>query len=85
MSNRKTAIFRLFASLYGTIAETIGLTIGGLLGVAYGLTTIFYQLVTGKEINSNGKIATAIQRLLQWPINLYIYAFTGKGRFQWLP
>jgi len=85
MGNRTTALLRLFAGFYGTIAETIGLFFGGTLGILYGLLTIFYQLITGKDINSDGKIPTAVQRLLQWPVNLYVYAFTGKGTFQWLP
>ena len=85
MGNRKTAVYRLFAGFYGSIAEAVGLTIGGLLGIGYGLLWICWQLLTGSDANTDGKIATAIQRLLQWPINLYIFAFTGKGTFQWLP
>lgn len=85
MGNRKIALFRFFAGFYASIAEAIGLTVGGILGIVYGFLWILWQLLTGNDANTDGKIATAIQRLLQWPINLYIFAFTGKGTFQWLP
>lgn len=85
MGHRKTAVYRLFAGFYASVAEVVGLTIGGIVGVVYGLLWILWQLLTGKEANTDGKIATAVQRLLQWPVILYIFAFTGKGSFQWFP
>lgn len=73
------------ALFYGGFAEVVGLGLGGALGLVYMVPSVCWQVVTGREPSGEGSVAGVVQRLLQWPTNLFRYAYTGEGEFQWVP
>lgn len=85
MGRRWDALWRVVAFLWSIVAAFI-LSIAIIGAMIYGVVDVLWQLFLGSEgLSENGSLASWIKRLLMWPVDLEIYAFTGDGEMQWLP
>lgn len=85
MSKRTDALWRVAAFLWAWVA-TIAASIVAVVGIIWGTLDVAWQLVVGSDgLSSSSMPAMWVKRILRWPIDLQIYAFTGDGEFMLLP
>lgn len=86
MGQRSQALWRILAFLY---AITVAAVISGVVGFVafiWGVIDIAWQLISGRnDLSENSRPAKIVVSTLQWNLDLTIYAFVGKGRFELLP
>jgi len=85
MGNRKDAVWRIAAFLWSWVAS-FGSAIGGFIGLIWGAIDVLWQLITGRDgLSGSSTPADWVTRLVMWPIDNLVYAFTGNGEIELLP
>lgn len=82
---RTGALVRVFAAFYASFAEVVAGFALVFVGLPYLLATVLWQLLTGRSPSPDSRVGDAVERVLVWPIDLYVYSFTGRGGMRWLP
>lgn len=85
MGKRVDALWRIVAFVWAWVASFIAGFVS-IIGLIWGLIDVVWQLIIGTDgLSASSRPAMFVKRVLMWPVNLHIYAFTGSGSFQLLP
>jgi hypothetical protein len=88
MGQRKQAVWRILALLYGTTVASLISTVVLIVGFVWGIVDILWQLLSGRnDLSETSKPATIVEATLMWNVSLLVFALTGggPGRLEWLP
>lgn len=84
-SYRDDALMRVLSFLWSFVAAFIA-SIIVIVALVWGLVDVLWQLLLNSEgLDENGYAPELVANVLWWPVDLQVYAFTGRKKFMWLP
>lgn len=85
MGMRMDALWRIVAFVWAWVASFVAGFVS-IIGLIWGLIDVVWQLIIGTDgLSSGSRPARFVIRVIRWPVNLHVYAYTGRGSFQLLP
>lgn len=86
MSQRRQALWRIWAFIWSITAAALITGLVVLVGFVWGAADVLWSLVVGRnDLNEGSRPARIIKGTLEWDVDLLIYALTGNAEFRWLP
>jgi hypothetical protein len=82
---RSEAVWRILAVLYGMVVSFIT-SIVATIGIIWAVVDVVWQLLSNRnDLAEDSRPAMFVYNVLQWNLDLFVFALTGKGEFRWLP